>query len=82
MGFGPAAAPESWTAPTTADHLVIALDDDRPVPAQTPFDGEAKTFFSTYWPVYPDKRAVVLFVDDGKRIRVKRISDKLVPVKP
>jgi len=32
MGFWPAAAPESWTAPTTAiaaaDHLVIALDDD------------------------------------------------------
>jgi len=24
---------------------------------------------------------VVLFVDDGRKIRVKRISDKLVPVK-
>lgn len=49
--------------------------------AQAPFDGEAKTFFSTFWPVYPDRRAVVLFVDDGKKIRVKRISDQLVPAK-
>jgi len=47
--------------------------------AQAPFDGKAKTFFSTYWPVHPGKRCVVLFVDDGPKIRVKRISDKLAP---
>ncbi len=45
--------------------------------AQAPFDGKAKTFFSTYWPVHPGKRCVVLFVDDGPKIRVKRISDRL-----
>lgn len=47
--------------------------------AQAPFRGKTRTFFSTYWPVYPDKRAVVLFVDDGDKIRVKRITDKLAP---
>ena len=47
--------------------------------AQAPIRGKTKTFFSTYWPVHPDKRAVVLFVDDGEKIRVKRITDKLAP---
>lgn len=45
--------------------------------AQAPFDGEAKTFFSTFWPVYGNRRSIVVFVDDGKKIRVKRISDKV-----
>lgn len=45
--------------------------------AQAPFDGESKTFFSTFWPVYANKRTIVLFVDDGEKIRVKRISDKV-----
>lgn len=47
--------------------------------AQAPIRGQTRTFFSTYWPVFPDKRTVVLFVDDGEKIRVKRISDKLAP---
>lgn len=50
--------------------------------AQAEFDGKAKTFFSTYWPVHADKRTIVIFVDDGSKIRVKRISDKLAPAKP
>jgi hypothetical protein len=49
--------------------------------AQAPFKGKAKTFFSTYWPVHADKRTIVIFVDDGSKIRVKRISDKLAPAK-
>lgn len=48
------------------------------VRAQLPVEGGgAKTFYSTFWPIYPDKRAVVIFADDGSKIRVKRISDKL-----
>ena len=47
--------------------------------AQAPFDGKTKTFYSTYWPVHPNKRAIVLFIDDGRKIRVKRISDKVAP---
>lgn len=50
--------------------------------AQAPFDGKSKTFFSTYWPVHPGKRTIVLFADDGEKIRVKRISDKLVKPTP
>ena len=49
---------------------------------QTPEDGEAKTIYSTYWPVREGRRAIVLFIDDGKKIRVKRISDHLLPPKP
>lgn len=46
--------------------------------AQAMFDGEVKLFFSTYWALSPGKRSVVIFLDDGRKIRVKRISDKLV----
>jgi len=68
---------------TSTTHRISAKQGEgATVLAQAPFDGEAKTFFSTYWPVYPDKRTVVLFVDDGSKIRVKRISDKLAAVKP
>jgi hypothetical protein len=50
------------------------------VRAQLPVEGgRAKTFYSTFWPIYPDKRALVIFVDDGDKVRVKRISDKLLP---
>lgn len=41
-----------------------------------------KTFYSTFWPIHPDKRAVVIFTDDGRKIRVKRISDILPRNKP
>jgi hypothetical protein len=47
--------------------------------AQAPIRGRTRTFFSTYWPVPEGKRTVVLFVDDGEKIRVKRISDQLAP---
>lgn len=53
-----------------------------PVLAQAPFDGKPKTFYSTYWPVYPDRRSLVLFVDDGRKIVVKRISDQLAAAHP
>lgn len=34
-----------------------------------------KTFYSTYWPIYPDRRCLVLFVNTGDKIKVKKISD-------
>lgn len=49
--------------------------------AQAPVDGESKVFYSTYWPVQNGKRAVVLFVDDGRGIAVKRIMDRLAEQK-
>lgn len=47
--------------------------------AQAPREGVVKIFYSTYWPVHANKRAIVLFINDGSKIRVKRISDKLSP---
>jgi hypothetical protein len=47
------------------------------VKAWAEFKGDSKLFYSTYWPVYPEKRLIVLFFDDGRKIHVKRISDKL-----
>jgi hypothetical protein len=35
-----------------------------------------KTIYSTYWPIYPDKRCLVLVVEDGLKTRVKVISDE------
>jgi hypothetical protein len=52
------------------------------VTAQAPLKGKVKTFFSTFWPVYADKRSLVVFVDDGTRILVKRISDSLAAPDP
>ena len=51
------------------------------VMAQAMFKGKKKIFFSTYWPVLPGKRTLILFIDDGRKILVKRISDKLVQAK-
>jgi hypothetical protein len=62
----------------TTQRISAPKGEGATVLAQAPFDGKAKTFFSTYWPVYGDKRALVLFFDDGSKIRVKRISDKII----
>ena len=42
----------------------------------TPKDDGWKTIYSTYWPIYPDKRCLVLIVEDGAKTRVKVISDE------
>jgi len=71
-------------APGASQRHKITAENNKGVAvlAQVPVKGKAKTFFSTFWPVYPDKRAVILFIDDGTKIRVKRISDKLAPPAP
>lgn len=43
--------------------------------AEPEADNKWKTFYSTYWPIYPDRRCLVLFVSDGDKIKVKKISD-------
>lgn len=47
------------------------------VTALTPVEDKPTIFYSTYWPVRQDSRAVVLFAEDGDRILVRRISDRL-----
>ncbi len=39
--------------------------------------GKKKRFYSTYWPVYPDSRFIVVFYEDGSRVRLMKISDVL-----
>lgn len=48
------------------------------VTAGIPDGTEWKMFYSTYWPVYPDKRCLVLFFADGGKVRVKRITDRIL----
>lgn len=36
---------------------------------------ESKVIFSTYWTVFEDQRCVILFVQDGERVRVRQIQD-------
>lgn len=59
----------------------VQVDDEKgaSVVAHAPFDDKLKKFYSTYWPIRADRRSMVLFVDDGRKIRVKRIADQLAP---
>ena len=45
-------------------------------PAPTLVKLPTETIYSTYWPIYPDKRCLVLIVEDGAKTRVKVISDE------
>lgn len=45
--------------------------------AQAPINDKPTVFYSTYWPVYNDRRIVVLFADQGPKILVRRIADIL-----
>jgi hypothetical protein len=64
---------------STTHRIPVAEGEGATVLAQAPLNGKDKVFYSTYWPVYAGKRSVVLFVDDGPKILVKRISDPLAP---
>ena len=81
--IGEGTKPVVIAAGTSTHHrIAVAKGKGATVLARASFNGKVKTFFSTFWPVHPDRRAVVLFVDDGSKIRVKRISDKLTPAAP
>jgi hypothetical protein len=60
-------APVRVTAPVNEGAAVIVA---------IPKDPGWKTIYSTYWPIYPDKRCLVLIVEDGPKIRVKVIADE------
>ena len=36
-----------------------------------------RTFYSTYWPIYQDKRCIILFTAGEERIQVKQIFEEL-----
>lgn len=60
-------APIRVTAPVNEGAAVIVA---------IPKDQGWKTIYSTYWPIYPDKRCLVLIIEDGAKIRVKVICDE------
>ena len=62
---------------STTHRLAAAEGEGIEITAQASLKGMVRTFFSTFWPVYADKRSVVVFMDNDSRILVKRFSDAL-----
>ena len=48
-----------------------------PVRAYMSVNKKPAVFYSTYWPARKDRCTVIVFADDGERILVCRISDRL-----
>ncbi len=46
--------------------------------AQTLRKGEMKTFLSSYWPAFAKQRTMIIFYDDGEKMRARRISDRFL----
>ncbi len=46
--------------------------------AQASRKGEVKTFLSTYWPAFEGQRTMIIFYDDGDKMRAKRIGDRFL----
>lgn len=46
--------------------------------AMAPHKGKPKTFLSTYWPAFAGQRTMIVFYQDGERMRAKRIGDRFV----
>lgn len=46
---------------------------------QASIRGKIRTFYSTFLPVKDGQRSMMLFTDDGEKIRAKRIVDELAP---
>ena len=50
--------------------------------AKTQRKAELKTFLSSYWPAFPGQRTLIIFYDDGDRMRAKRIGDRFIAEQP
>jgi hypothetical protein len=48
-----------------------------PVRAAARFQGEVELFYSTFWPMRPDRRTLILFSQEGQRIRLRRIIERI-----
>lgn len=46
--------------------------------AQAARDGEVKPFLSTYWPAFEKQRTMIIFYDDGEKMRARRIGDRFL----
>ncbi len=60
----------------SVSHRVDApLGEGAAVTAAKVKDDKLKVIFSTYWTIFDDDRCIILFVQDGKRVRVRQIKD-------
>lgn len=46
--------------------------------AQAVREGEVKPFLSSYWPAFEGQRTLIVFYDDGEKMRAKRIGDRFL----
>lgn len=78
FAVGEKAKPVLIAAGASITHRISAASGQgATVLAQAPIYDKPTVFYSTYWPIYNDRRTVVLFADSGPSILVKRISDIL-----
>ena len=49
--------------------------------AQAQRNEEVRTFLSSYWPAFPGQRTMIIFYDDGEKMRARRIGDRFLPKK-
>lgn len=75
---GEHARPVAIRAGASATHrLQLRGDEGVAVRAYLSVDEKPTVFYSTYWPVRREHRTVILFADDGDRVLVRRIADRL-----
>lgn len=55
--------------------VTVKLGEGAAVTAASVKGQDSKVIFSTYWTVFAEQRCVILFVQDGDRIRVRQIQD-------
>ncbi len=63
------------TAESKIYKLKAAKDKGATVIGQARIKGEIKMFYSSYFPVKDGRRTIVLFTDDGEKIRTRLIAD-------
>lgn len=52
-----------------------------PVIGRAQFNGEMKTFYSTYWKLRENERSIIIFTEVGNKIKATNIGDQLVKPK-
>lgn len=48
-----------------------------PVIGRAQFNGEMKTFYSTYWKIRENERSIIIFIEVGNKIKATKIGDRL-----
>jgi len=66
--------------PNSIKNYTVTAEEGKGVPVwgRAEFDGNIKTFYSTYWRIRENERSIVIFNEVGNKIRVKKIGDRLV----